>query len=163
MRDEALSPYAGLFPEFERDEGINGLIAQGIPSFIVSVFDHWMGGDEAADSEIMFYALARSSGKLDEYNVGEKRFLKLYQTLSSGGVICNYPSPMRKFDSYNQVLEKVIKNSLREKHRFDMYFIAYEVRVFGGFDRTDIFLPKDQGKIQNIYHAVEEAGLHVLN
>ncbi|EJN01405.1 hypothetical protein [Phyllobacterium sp. YR531] len=156
-----LSHYAAMFSEF--DFGEQNLADLEIAPFNVSIFNRWLSEQEAEDSEIMFYDLAVSCGKLADYHIGEEKFINFYRKLSVDGVVCNYPRPLRIFDKYNRILEKVIFDSLREKRKFDMYFIAHDVRVLGGYDRTDLFLPRNKEKIRDIHRAVGEAGLYVLS
>jgi hypothetical protein len=128
----------------------------------ISIFDHWLSEQEAAKNKVMFYSLAEEEGLLSEYLSGERKFLILYLSLSTLGVVCKYPSPLRRLEYGEPELENVIVNSLREKRLMDVYFIAAQARIVGGHDRTDLLILKNEADLAAIHVKVKEVGLFLL-
>lgn len=161
MDTETLNGYAAMFSNFEVGE--DDPIEKGIPTLHVSIFDHWLSEEEAESNEIINYETAVSHNKVDEYLKGEEKFSNLYALLSKEGVICNIPPPYRFIDGSDVSMTRIIVDSLREKRRFDMYFMKYDVRVIGGFDRTDFFVVNDRSKINKIKESIASCGLYILD
>lgn len=145
------------------EHGEDDLIEKNIDHFYVSVFDHWLTENEAEISNIINYNSSIERNKIEEYLNGERRFVDLYRSLSVEGVVCNVPIPLRKIDGSDTALASIIIDSLREKKRFDVYFVAFELRVIGGFDRTDLFLPRNRNRIGEIKKLVKENFLFCLS
>lgn len=150
-----------MFSNFEVGE--DDPIEKGIPTLHVSVFDHWLSEDEAESNEIINYETAVSHDRINEYLKGEEKFSKLYALLSREGVICNIPPPYRFIDGFDVSITGLIVDSLREERRFDMYFMAYDVRIVGGFDRTDLFILNEKSKINKIRENITDCGLYILD
>ncbi|PQZ50185.1 hypothetical protein CQ052_12980 [Ochrobactrum sp. MYb15] len=161
MNIETLNRYAAVFSNFEVGE--DDPIEKGIPTLHVSVFDHWLSEDEAESNEIINYETAVSHDRINEYLKGEEKFSKLYALLSREGVICNIPPPYRFIDGFDVSITGLIVDSLREERRFDMYFMAYDVRIVGGFDRTDLFILNEKSKINKIRENITDCGLYILD
>ncbi|WP_079210984.1 hypothetical protein [Brucella pituitosa] len=130
-------------------------------TFNVSVFDHWLSVNEAESSSILNYEKANSSGNINQYYEGEKKFIKLYSELAEAGVVCHVPPPYRFIECTTE-LKSILTDSLREMRRFDLYFPAYEVRVRGGFDRTDLFLVQNSAYVTKLISLVSKQGLCIL-
>ena len=161
MDIETLNRYAAVFSNFEVGE--DDPIEKGIPTLHVSVFDHWLSDDEAKSNEIINYETAISHDRVDEYLKGEEKFSKLYALLSQEGVICNIPPPYRFIDCSDINIKRIIVESIREERRFDMYFMAYNVRIIGGFDRTDLFILNEKSKLDKIRENITDYGLYILD
>ncbi|OBZ96469.1 hypothetical protein ADU59_07060 [Pararhizobium polonicum] len=134
----------------------------GIAYAYISVFDHWLSEEEAGASPLMTYSLALQKGRLDDYLAGERKFLELYRMLGRHGTICNRPRPVRKFETVDVRLEKVMVDSLREKRLMDIYFSDFGVRVLGGYDRTDLLIAETLQKLELLLSQVNQFGLFVL-
>ncbi|MGO6749837.1 hypothetical protein ACC755_17840 [Rhizobium ruizarguesonis] len=128
----------------------------------VSIFDHWLTEGEAGDSRIMSYSIARSSGKIDEYMDGEKKFLELYRSLSKRGVICNRPEPLRRLDIADEELNQIFLNSLREQRSMDVFFVSCKARALGRYDRTGLFIIEDAACLSALKEEIARAGLFIL-
>jgi hypothetical protein len=152
--------YARCFPEIDYSE--IDLSLSGYIYARISIFDHWLSDKEAEVNKVMFYSLAVAEGMLDEYIEGEKKFLKLYRSLSESGVICKYPGPLRWLDAGNPELENVMVNSLRENGFMDAYFIAARARIVGGHDRTDLLILENEVDLEAVHIKVKAAGLFLL-
>lgn len=134
------------------------------PSLVlnISVFDHWLTTDEADTSDVLSFDISRARNATDRYLLGEQKFLRLYSLLSSGGVICNRPRPLRKFDGLDEELRSIVVESLREQSFMDLYFVAYNTRVVGRYDRTDIAIANPATDLEGLRDAVIKCGLHIL-
>lgn len=161
MDIETLNRYAAMFSNFEVGE--DDPIEKGIPTLHVSIFDHWLSEDEAESNEIINYETAVAHNRVDEYLKGEEKFSKLYALLSKEGVICNIPPPYRFLDGSDVNIASMIVDSLREERRFDMYFMKYDVRIVGGFDRTDLFIINERSKVNKIKEIIASCGLYILD
>lgn len=148
------------FPEL--DFGEKDVSEMGIAYAFISVFDHWLSAYEAESSPLMAYSLALRAGRLDDYLVGEHKFLKLYRMLGRHGLVCNRPRPVRKFETVDVDLEKVLIGSLREECLMDIYFSDFGVRVMGGYDRTDLLIAETPQKLEFLFAQVSKFGLFVL-
>lgn len=132
-------------------------------SLTISVFDHWLSEEEADQSGLTTYKKAKAQNILELYMIGEKKFIKLYSSISSKA-ICNYGSDSEivmcckssKFISY-------LENGLRE-NIFPMHTIRYidiDAIVIGGFDRTDEIIVKDIDT-EKIESLIVDSGLYIL-
>jgi hypothetical protein len=160
MVDCAIEEFDGYFPDVDFSQ-----IDMSLTGYVygrASLFDHWLSEEEAEASRVMFYSQALGEGLLEEYLVGERRFLALYLSLSKLGVVCKYPGPLRRIEFGDSALESVIVNSLREKRSMDIYFIGARVRIVGGHDRTDLLICENAGDLEAISLKVKEAGLFIL-
>ncbi|MBB2750051.1 UNVERIFIED_ORG: hypothetical protein GGI57_000724 [Rhizobium aethiopicum] len=155
------SSYKVHFPDL--DVGEDDLNDGRFTYLNVSIFDHWLTEEEAEDSRIASYSIAKSNGKLDEYMGGEKKFLKLYRSLSKQGVICNRPGPLRRLEIVDKELNRVFVNSLREQHLMDVFFVNCKVRAFGRYDRTDLLIIEDAAFLSDLKEEIASAGLFVLH
>lgn len=155
-----ISGFSSHFPEI--DLGEDDLASMGFSYCSISVFDHWLGEDEASENPLMSYSIASDSGVLEKYLEGEKEFLNFYSSLSDCGVICNRPGTLRKFESINSELEQIFVNSLREKRLMDVYFIGSGVRVIGRYDRTDLIIADTPEQLNSLRAKVVQFGLFVL-
>lgn len=133
----------------------------------VSIFDHWLTEAEANDCKVMNYLTAIEANSLDEYLVGERRFINLY--LSLGDKCICYLDNERKtilltssaeFNSY-------LIEGLRES-QFHLHKIIYPdtgITIEGGYDRTDIFILDehiDSCDVSTLYEAIRINGLFIL-
>ncbi|WP_104662966.1 hypothetical protein [Ensifer adhaerens] len=150
----------GYFPEL--DFGIDTLSSPDLHHINVSVFDHWLSQEEAADIPIMSYSIAHDEAMMASYLHGEEKFLRLYRSLSKQGVLCNSPTPARNFDEIDDEIEQIFVDSLREKRAMDVFFKSHELRVIGRYDRTDLFIARDPAFLVKIREEVAKAGLFVL-
>ncbi|MBP2489549.1 hypothetical protein R1538_13215 [Rhizobium leguminosarum] len=149
--------FAEHFPEL--DLGEDDLASLGFSFCHISVFDHWLSAQEAADNPFMSYSIALDAGELEGYLQGEHKLLKFYSSLSSLGVICNRPSPLRVFEAFTAELEQIMISSLREKRLMDLYFKVAGVRVIGRYDRTDLVIADSMKQLDSLRLKVREFGL----
>ncbi|WP_146171864.1 hypothetical protein [Pseudoduganella armeniaca] len=148
------------FPEL--DLGEDDLATLGFSFCHVSVFDHWLSEQEAADNPLMSYSIALNAGALEGYLQGERKFLNFYSSLSMFGVACNRPGPPRMFKTLTPELENIFVNSLREKRSMDVYFKEAEVRVIGRYDRTDLLIADSQEQLNFFLLKAHQFGLFAL-
>ena len=83
MVDCAIEEFDGYFPDVDFSQ-----IDMSLTGYVygrASLFDHWLSEEEAEASRVMFYSQALDEGLLEEYLVGERRFLALYLSLSKLG------------------------------------------------------------------------------
>ena len=131
--------------------------------FHVSVFDHSLTEDEAAASPLMFYRLAHERGALAEYLAGEARFEAFYAELSRDGAWIGLQGRRpRLLPGASRRLARTIKDSLRERRLMDLTFQALPVRVYGGYDRTDLMLPAGKAIGEALQAVAIRHGLFVL-
>ncbi|MBY5645879.1 hypothetical protein [Rhizobium leguminosarum] len=155
------SSYEVHFPDL--DLGEDDLNDGRFKYLNISIFDHWLTEEEAEDSRITSYSIARSNGQLHEYMDGEKKFLKLYRSLSRQGVVCNRPGPLRRIDIADAELNQVFINSLREERLMDVFFVSCKVRALGRYDRTDLLIIEDAAFLIDLKEEIASVGLFVLN
>jgi hypothetical protein len=152
--------FSEYFPEL--DLGEDDLASRGFSFCHISVFDHWLSEQEAADNPLMSYSIALDAGALEEYLQGEKKFLNFYSSLSTFGVVCNRPGPLRMFEASSPELEQIFVNSLREKRSMDVYFVGAGVRVIGRYDRTDLAISDSQEQLDSFLTKAHEFELFEL-
>ncbi|MBP1860713.1 hypothetical protein [Rhizobium herbae] len=148
------------FPELNFEE--KDLSEMGLAYARISVFDHWLSAVEAKSSPLMSYSIALAAGKLDDYLAGEHKLLDPYRMLGHHGSICSYPRPFRKFDTVDVKREKILMDSLREKHLMDVYFMDFGIRVMGGYDRTDLLIAESPSELELLLSHVSQFGLFIL-
>ena len=131
--------------------------------FHVSIFDHSLTGEEAAASPIMFYRLAHERGAMREYLAGEARFEAFYAELSRDGAWIDLQGRRpRWLPGSSQRLVRTIRDSLRERRLMHLTFPALPVRVYGGYDRTDLMLPASKAIGKALQAMAVRHGLFVL-
>ena len=153
--------YIKHFPELYDDEGELNLSEDKLIS--LSIFNHWLSEEDAAICPIMNFAIAVEAGRLSEYLKGEISFLDFYYRLSEAGVVVNsalFPDVMSRDDPR---LSAVFTESLRETRAMDAYFIGPQVRVVGGYDRTDLLILEDRCRRAQIEALAQDCGLFVLH
>lgn len=147
-----------LFRAYER--GGDDISMSGLAFFYVSVFDHWLTEEEAEVCEIFTYKQAKEFGKLQLYEAGERSFLSLYRSLArSSNVI---PHPEFAAVTSAEDLETIFIRSLREQSLMDICFENFNLRVVGGFDRTDLFIFGDSVHMSRVEQMAKDGGLYVL-
>ena len=160
MRSMVVEDFIKHFPEL--DLGENDLASLGFSFCHISVFDHWLNEQEAADNLLMSYSIALDAGALDGYLQGEQKFLSFYSSLSTCGVVCNRPGPLRMFEALTPELQEIFVNSLREKRSMDLYFKGVGVRIMGRYDRTDLVIADSQEQLNSFLPKAHEFGLFEL-
>ncbi|UGQ48732.1 hypothetical protein [Massilia endophytica] len=160
MKTALAKEFAKHFPDI--DLGEDDLDALGISYFHVSTFDHWLSEPEADDCQYLNYSITLDAGALEQYFVGEQRFLDFYSTLAVDGVICNRSGPLRVFETATSELREIFVNSLREKRLMDVYFCGAGVRIFGRYDRTDLVIADGPQQLEALRTKVANFGLSVL-
>jgi len=148
------------FPEL--DLGEDDLASLGFSFSHISVFDHWLSEQEAADNPLMSYSIALDTGALEGYLQGEQKFLSFYMFLSTDGVVCNRPGPLRMIEALTPELEQIFVNSLREKRSMDVYFKGAGVRIIGRYDRTDLVIADSKEQLGSFLPQAHEFGLFEL-
>lgn len=138
--------------------------------FFVSTFDHPLTEQELVASEaeptfipFLYYGEARKKGFLRDYMLGEARFDAFYSELSREGAWLALSSRKPMFlPGTSRRLSRLIQDSLREHRRMDVTFQALPVRVLGGHDRTDLFLPATAAVRDEVQSMAIRHGLSVL-
>lgn len=149
-----------MFPVIEdfSDEGLNII---GYKALRVSIFDHWLSEEEANECDWINFQTAIKTGNLEEYINGEDDFKNLYNSICEDGEIIRiyngegYGISKKEFHS-------IMEDSLREKDLADIYIGKYDLRILGGYDRTDLLLVKKESPIDHIIEIVNRSGLHIL-
>ncbi|OWV99187.1 hypothetical protein [Rhizobium sp. R693] len=155
--DEKLKTYSILLG-FQAEE----LPALGFSLLHVSIFDHWLSEEEADRSTKLSYSISIKTGNLDRYLSGEKKYLAFYRSLSRSGAICGRPGKLTAFEGYNEKLESILIDSLREHRLADLYFVEPEVRLIAGYDRTDTIAAKTIDAVNHVRQEASAAGLYIL-
>ncbi|PWR23311.1 hypothetical protein [Zavarzinia compransoris] len=122
----------------------------------VSVFDHWLSAEEAAECPVMNHALALRAGALDAYEAGEARFLALYDGMALTGVT-DAQGPLCPATA-----ARTIRDSLREVTLMDIRFPELALRAVGGWDRTDLLLLEPAADLDALTARIRRHGLFVL-
>ncbi|MFS8057174.1 hypothetical protein QD357_30910 [Rhizobium sp. BR 317] len=141
---------------------VQELPALGFHLMSISIFDHWLSVEEADCSTILSFSIAKKTGNLEAYLSGEKKYLSFYRSLSRCGVICGRPGNLSIFETYSNKLESILVDSLREQQLADVYFIGPEVRLIGGYDRTDTIAATTTDALSYVRREANASGLHVL-
>lgn len=154
------------FPELN-DYGDEYLLSLGYSNIRISVFDHILTIDEARNCKTMFYNGALVNNKYDEYLLGEISFVKFYKNFAKLNIYCAFKNRKTSPIRYKKILDlvsyyEIITESLRERNLMDIYVDELNLRILGGFDRTDTLLFKDQNQKDKIIKLVLEAGLYVI-
>jgi hypothetical protein len=150
-----------FFPRIEWEEE-GELAALGYFPVVVSVFDHHLTDDEYPLCDILFYRLAERRGKLAEYMVGEQQFLALYRDLASEGAYIKKGGRYWFADADDKDFIALQVRNLRDGRHLDAYFIGPQIRLFGTFDRNDLFLLRDKAYLPELEKKVREHGLYTL-
>lgn len=149
------------FPDVEFDKPNLGL-TQNLCVHI-SLFDHWLSEVEADQCQIFSYGSALKSDVLVEYFEGESKFQILYESMSQEGVICNQSDTLQLLNFCDEKLKKIVTEILREKKLMDVYFVSDQVRVLGGYDRTDLIILDSNVDFVEFELKVNNAGLFILH
>ena len=128
----------------------------------VSIFDHCLTEEECDACDFMFHRVAVEKGKLDEYMFGERQFLALYRDLAKDGVYVEKDGIYWSAKADDPGFVRVQVESLRERTHMDVYFIGPQIRVYGGHDRTDLFLLRNKDYLPELKKKVQSFGLHTL-
>lgn len=153
---------SSAFPELETFEDAEFATHGYTPSWL-SVFDHWLTENEAGSSKLMSYSLAKESGSIAIYLEQEERFVRFYSDLLRGQDWrdANAPELLRR-GLDESALEQIVRPSLRERERMDIYLCDCCLRIIGGYDRTDLFLFEDDAMIARINVVARGHGLFLL-
>lgn len=127
----------------------------------VSVFDHWLTEEQAESSNVMSYNIALESGSLSEYEIGEKSFIQFYRGLK-GYVYVKQESDIIRTHVNSELFLSVLIGSLREKKLMDVFFETLQIRVVGGYDRTDLILMKGDN-LERLKKVAGASGLFILD
>jgi hypothetical protein len=128
----------------------------------VSVFDHWLSPEESNSSPILSYNISLSANRFEEYRVGEEKFIDFYATIIKDNVVLNLQTGVAH-NSMSDSIQSVILDSLRETRLMDIFIENSNIRVLGGYDRTDIILLSDILMRNEIIRAAIDSGLKVLD
>ncbi|MBF7688935.1 hypothetical protein [Acinetobacter rathckeae] len=123
--------------------------------FVVSVFDHWLSEAEAEQCKYMSYGLSVEQHVLQQYLVGEAKFLDFYLPLFDES--CEKENKKVNFHEY----KVAIINSLREQKMMNICLSNGKLKLQGGFDRTD-YLFVEKSLIPEIIKKLEISQLHIL-
>ena len=153
-REKAGHALAAYFPEL--DDKSTAFAAH------ISLFDHWLSEAESSSARALCYEAACERHALADYCEGEQRFLRLYDALARGGLVCYRPGPQRTLDGDDPELHDIFRASLREQSFMDVYFKASATRVLGRWDRSDYVIFSDTTDIASFQALVEGHGLYLL-
>lgn len=137
------------------DEYLKGM---GYCPIRVSVFDRWLTVAEASESDIINFNTAVSMGAINKYLIGERAFLGLYSKITS-----NYSNFLNCSGVQIEKSSKIFVDSLREKELMDIYVPSYDLRILGGYDRTDTFLFKVNQINNDLCGMILNSGLFILS
>jgi hypothetical protein len=153
---------SSAFPELENFEDAEFATHGYNPSWL-SVFDHWLTEDEAGSSNLMSYSLAKKSGSIAIYLEQEERFVRFYADLLKGQDWRDANAPeLLRTGLDDGALEQIVRPSLRERERMDIYLCDRCLRIMGGYDRTDLFLFEDDAMIAQTEVLARGHGLFLL-
>lgn len=148
------------FPDLDlQRESLNKL---GCSYGYISVFDHWLSEEEAEKCGYMSFLIASRRGAIKEYTDGETKFMEFYMSLADEGGLLNRPGPQSKFESSDEEIKKKILDSLREVRFIDVYFMRFNVRIVGGYDRTDLVIFERNSDVRGFLGEVERFKLFFL-
>ena len=128
----------------------------------VSVFDHWLSEDEASNSGIISFSTAKKSGKLGEYQEGEQRMISFYKSITKGSFIYSFSGRAAPSSIDEGEFDFILKESLREKKLMDILVFPINLRVVGGYDRTDLLLLSGEAERAFIESSARAAGVFLL-
>lgn len=149
------------FPDLElQRESLNKL---GCSYGYISVFDHWLSEEEAEKCDFMSFFIANRRGAIKEYTDGEMKFMEFYRSLADEGGLLNRPRPQSKFESFDEQIREKVLDSLRETKFIDAYFMKFNVRIIGGFDRTDLVIFDSNSDVGGFLGDVNRFKLFFLN
>jgi len=134
----------------------------GYAPFLVSVFDHRLTEAEFVKKEFVCHSEALRNGNIEKYMIGEKKFISMYMDMAKDGVVTILNGKQIDLAYNSKALYSIITDSLREIVPMDVYFNRYEVRVVGGFDRTDLFLSVKNPPEKELYSCISLHGLYIL-
>lgn len=126
-------------------------------AIFISIFDHWLSEVEAEQCNTMSYNISLENNNLDEYLNGEKRFLHFYLQLFDE----NSFQDNKKID-FTEFKQAVIQ-SLREQRLMSIYVNNSQIKLQGGYDRTDRIFIANECLIPDIIKRLEISQLHVLD
>lgn len=156
----AAKEFLEKFPDLElQRESLNKL---GFSYGYISVFDHWLSEEEAEKCDFMNFLIASRRGAIKEYIVGETKFMEFYMSLADQGGLLNRPRPQSKFELFDEEIKKKILDSLREVRFIDVYFVKFNVRIIGGYDRTDLVIFDQKSDVGNFLGEVDRFKLFFL-
>ncbi len=128
----------------------------------ISIFNHWLSETEALQCKVMSYDIALDNNSYSEYLMGERNYVNLYQSISDS-VICNYRKNGIAINTNSETFKSYIIDGLR-KEDFHILYPSENIRVIGGYDRTDtIILNNDENKLSFLWKLIETNNLFVLN
>lgn len=130
----------------------------------VSVFARWLSNEEAGACRFLFHRLAQELGALDEYSVGEQQFLQLYMSWAASGVYFPPSKQTLCARADREALTERFIASLREDRLMDAVFLGPEIRIHGGYDRTDELLALGGAeRLAQLRKEISGTGLHWLD
>jgi len=159
MDDDVIAPpHFPLLPDFTQPT----FAAFGYTARWVSVFDHWLSEAEACASPLIFHDLAMERGAGEAYLEGEARLLAFYRALLAGGALERRVEEVAAHNSFGAELAGAVVLSLREREMMDLYIPHLCLRVFGGYDRTDLLLFEDEASIPAVQGLADRCGVFLL-
>lgn len=129
--------------------------------WFLAIFDNWLTEIEAEKSQIMFYSLAKKHHVLQTYLVGENNFIQSFQNLDDIAIDLNQ-ADFPEYPTNSPRFLKILKNGLREKAHFDLYFPKLKLKAQSNFDRTVILFSKDLQTVNFIEKLVSENQLFII-
>jgi len=131
----------------------------------ISVFDHWLSEEEAAELIIFYKRKFNSKENKEKYYQYEQLFIKFYLYLfNNTKVYARFDRLYISFDSKEEYLSHVLL-SVRERLFLKIILPEYHAIIDGGHDLTDILkVKKDYPEgLEAISKIVKDHGLYILD
>jgi hypothetical protein len=129
----------------------------------LSVFDHWLTREECEGCDLINYETALSAAKIVEYQAGEDKFIDFYRRLiGADEVSVNEDDPVYRAHS-ETLFNAIIVPSLRERKLMDLFVERANVRIVGGYDRTDLLLAREEAQRQALRQLARDVDLFLLD
>ncbi|OCZ59713.1 hypothetical protein [Acinetobacter seifertii] len=129
----------------------------------ISVFDHWLTDEEADDCGILNYEISIEKENLQDYILGEEKFIKFYRNISDV-VVCKKTDNIKVIETKSNEFEDILLCSLREENMkfLDIFYPEYKIRFKGGYDRTDTFFLADESNFCFLKECIDQSNLFIL-
>jgi len=150
------------FPELENFDDEEFARQGYIPRWL-SIFEHWLSTEEADACAYLFFEQALKAGLEALYLEQEARFLSFYRDLLTGPISGYSDGTLSFYEGWGDMLAKDIQASLREKCFIDLHCSRRQLRIMGGYDRTDLLLFKNIGQIPLVQDLSTRHGLFLLS
>jgi len=131
----------------------------------ISVFDHWLSDEEAAEAVMFYRRRFRYREDKEKYYYYEQLFTKFYLYLfNNTKVYARFDRIFVSFDSQEEYLSHVLLN-VRERLFLKIVLPEYHTIIDGNFDLTHILKVKKEypQSLEVISQIATESGLYILD